>query len=712
MKKLILILISIVILTGIAKAEEEKRLYYLGGYLGYNVNLHFPEFAKLPPLANCCPKPGFENGNGGGLAIGALAQMEITNSVLLGLRLGYTQMDGTIEREVSDNNVSVIANGTDTYRDLVLNHSMEGSFSMINIEPNINFYFFESLSTFLGFRFGYMMDPTVYQQEQILAPEDIVFIEDNRVIRNDRDTALPSANNFQIHGMIGFGIDLPVFGDAVFTPELRYYLPLMEVTSLEGVKWSVSQLQLGASLKFPIYNEVTKPSREKYVIERDTIFTTSPDVDERITSLIDRDTSSYTMEFEEEEIVEIHVKENYETVLPQESYIQASIKAVGIDKNGKEQDVPKIVIEEIEVEEGFPLLPYVFFENNSADLNQTGQNLITKDAVDRFTEGEMSWNTLDIYSDMLNIIGERLKKNPKAKITIVGNNNNLGAETNNLELSKNRAEVVRNYLVDVWGINKSRIKLEKRNLPIKESNNDRADGQVENQRAEIYSNDLAIIQPVFLKDIRKESSPPVVMLIPYINSDKDIANWNISVNQNNKQIRNYSGSGEAAVQQWSVVEEPIPALEKPIDITLEAENAKGKKAKSQVQVQIEQKTIYKKREEIHDDKKFERYSLIVFDYDKSDLTDNHKKVLDQIKNKVKPESEVIISGYTDRTGELAYNKQLAQRRCEEVKNYLNLKNSNIKLNPVGSDKLLYDNDLPQGRYYSRTVKIEIITPIK
>ena len=73
MKKLILILISIVILTGIVRAEEEKRLYYLGGYLGYNVNLHFPEFTKLEPLANCCPEPGFENGNGGGFAIGALA---------------------------------------------------------------------------------------------------------------------------------------------------------------------------------------------------------------------------------------------------------------------------------------------------------------------------------------------------------------------------------------------------------------------------------------------------------------------------------------------------------------------------------------------------------------------------------------------------------------------------------------------------------------
>jgi outer membrane protein OmpA-like peptidoglycan-associated protein len=712
MKKLILILISIVILTGIAKAEEEKRLYYLGGYLGYNVNLHFPEFAKLPPLANCCPKPGFENGNGGGLAIGALAQMEITNSVLLGLRLGYTQMDGTIEREVSDNNVSVIANGTDTYRDLVLNHSMEGSFSMINIEPNINFYFFESLSTFLGFRFGYMMDPTVYQQEQILAPEDIVFIEDNRVIRNDRDTALPSANNFQVHGMIGFGIDIPVFSDATLTPEVRYYLPFMEVTGAENTKWSVSQLQLGAALKFPIYEETVRPRREKTVFERDTIITMSSEIEERTTRLIDRDTSIYTMNFEEEEVVEIRVKEEYETILPEESYIQVSLKTVGIDENGKEQDVPKIVIEEIEMEEGFPLLPYVFFRENSADLSETGQRLLLERQTGDFTEENMNWKTMDIYSDMLNIIGERLSKNPKAKITIVGNNKNLLNEKNNTNLSKARAEAVRDYLANVWKINESRIKLESRNLPQMESNNLIPDGQIENQRAEIYSDDLSIIQPVYLKDIRKKSSPPVVMLIPYINSNKDIQDWQMEVEQDGKIIRDYSGSGEAKVQNWNVIEPPVPALEKPITVSLNAENIKGKKAQTSTDLQIEQKTIRRKREVIKDDKKFERYSLIVFDYDKSELTPNHKRILDQLKSKITPEAEVIISGYTDRTGELAYNKGLARRRCDEVKNYLNLRDNNVKLNPVGSDKLLYNNDLPQGRYYSRTVKIEIITPIK
>jgi outer membrane protein OmpA-like peptidoglycan-associated protein len=715
MKKILLILMLIIIVVSPSRSEEEKRLYYLGGYMGYNANLHFSDFSKLDPLPNCCPK--FNSGDGGGIAIGLFGRIELTPSVLLGLRIGYTQMDGTLSRIDTSNNVTVVNNGNEVVRDLELKHSIDASFPMITLEPTSNFFFFKSLSTTVGFRMGYMMGPTIYQEERIQSPTDVTFM-DNRIIRNDINADLEKANNFQVHGVIGFGMGFPIFGNATITPEVRYYLPLMNVSDAalkedgsQG-KWEVSQLQMGASLQFPIFEEITKEVVEKYKFERDTIFTTSPDIEERFTKLIDRDTTIHNINFDDKEIVEINVKEEYETVLPQESYIQVSIKAVGIDENGKEQEVPKIVIEEIEMEEGFPLLPYIFFQPNSSDLAMTGLNLLTKPETESFAENNMNWNTMDIYSDMLNILGERLTKNSKAKITIVGNNNNLGNEANNLLLSQARADQVKDYLVDVWGINKSRIKTQKRNLPKMESNNERPDGQVENQRAEIVSNDLSIIQPVYLKDIRKRSSPPVVMLIPYVNSDKDIAEWSIGVEQDGKTIRQYSGQGDAEIQQWSVIEEPVPVLEKPIDLRLEATNEKGKKAVASTQLQIEQKTIRKKREIIKDDKKFERYSLIVFDYDKSELTKNHKRVLDQIKKKIDSGAEVVISGYTDRTGELEYNKQLAQRRCDEVKKYLNLNNNNVKLNPIGSDKLLYDNDLPQGRYYSRTVKIEIITPIK
>jgi len=38
--------------------------------------------------------------------------------------------------------------------------------------------------------------------------------------------------------------------------------------------------------------------------------------------------------------------------------------------------------------------------------------------------------------------------------------------------------------------------------------------------------------------------------------------------------------------------------------------------------------------------------------------------------------------------------------------------ANVSKYPIGSDELIFDNNTPQGRSYSRTVKIIIATPVK
>ena len=87
-------------------------------------------------------------------------------------------------------------------------------------------------------------------------------------------------------------------------------------------------------------------------------------------------------------------------------------------------------------------------------------------------------------------------------------------------------------------------------------------------------------------------------------------------------------------------------------------------------------------------------------------------VLEEIRKKIKPNSKVIIAGFTDKIGEEEYNKDLALRRCLETKKFLGVPDSQIILNPVGSEYLLYDNSTPQGRSYCRTVQITIETPIR
>ena len=73
-------------------------------------------------------------------------------------------------------------------------------------------------------------------------------------------------------------------------------------------------------------------------------------------------------------------------------------------------------------------------------------------------------------------------------------------------------------------------------------------------------------------------------------------------------------------------------------------------------------------------------SNVMFDYNKADLTEEGKAVLDQVlpiycqvlmKEEYKDYlAEIIIDGYTDTTGDYAYNLSLSQQRSLAVAQYL------------------------------------------
>ncbi|MPN13057.1 hypothetical protein SDC9_160377 [bioreactor metagenome] len=117
----------------------------------------------------------------------------------------------------------------------------------------------------------------------------------------------------------------------------------------------------------------------------------------------------------------------------------------------------------------------------------------------------------------------------------------------------------------------------------------------------------------------------------------------------------------------------------------------------------------KRSEQQSIDKEYEYYSLILFDFASRNLDDKHNRVIDFIKSRVKSNSIVIISGYTDSIGQYEVNKKIAVERAKAAAK--RLKFDNIEIRGVGKDDLLYDNTFPEGRFYCRTVTISIETPI-
>ncbi len=712
MKK-ILLLLTFIIFTGQTFSQniEDKPIIYVGGYVGYLLNFHNADFNRLRGYPNCCPQ--FTDGSGSSPAVGILLEYPLNPQWRAGLRFGIAGLSGDLQREQKIGNTEIVrADGFDNNEiaDALSNYEINSNIQIIGIEPFVNYYPIDNLNVNAGFRIGIMNNSTFDQSERLITPTNVVFTETGTRARNEaRNQEIPETNTLQFHPFIGIGYDIKIFKNASFTPEAKFYVPLSNISE---ENWSVNQLYFGASLKFPIMPSKEVKTIKKIEYQRDTVINQIAGLKDKELKLLTSREELKSKQVDDATIVETKtIFESYQLNIPRDAKFNESLVITGLNRDGTRQADPSIIIEEVETEERFPLLPYVFFREGDSQLDKTSMNLLTKSNIDKFNPDKLDWETLKIYSNLLNIIGHRLSKS-KSSITLTGTNNNLPKELGVPNLSKNRAEAVKNYLVDVWGIAPGRISIQSRNLPAKPANNDRSDGREENQRVEISSSDIAIIAPLDMKDIVRTANPPIIEIRPDLWSEVGIDKWEINVSQKGQLLRNYSGVGNGNNNSWDIEDEPIPSLEEPILVKLDYQDKSGNKRTIEKNLKISQLTIKKKRFELKDDKRIERFSLILFDYDKSELTEQQKKLLQDIKSKIQPNSKVIISGFADRTGEEAYNKELSARRNAEVQKILKVSDSQLVMQNVGSSELLYDNSSPEGRSYCRTVKVSIETPVK
>ncbi|MHB1148421.1 MAG: outer membrane beta-barrel protein, partial [Lutibacter sp.] len=133
-------------------------------------------------------------------------------------------------------------------------------------------------------------------------------------------------------------------------------------------------------------------------------------------------------------------------------------------------NAPLNVPGEIRVTETFPLRNYIYFDLESTDISKR-YVLLNKDQVKDFKEDQVevfapntelagrSKREMNVYYNILNILGDRMGKNPGSTIVLVGSSENGPAEGILM------AESVKKYLVDVFAIDATRIAIEGRNKP-------------------------------------------------------------------------------------------------------------------------------------------------------------------------------------------------------------------------------------------------------
>ena len=706
--KLLLIYIScFLFINSLIFSKDNEPLYYLGIGAAYQYNSHLAGFTQLPGIPNCCPE--FQTGNGSGFNLGLLFEIPFNEKIYFGAKINYSSLSAELLRyDKNIGNTSILFNGIESVEPVTVNHIIKSYIDMISLEPYVRYYFIHGLSGLIGFQTGYLTTGKFEQWEKITNPSDVIFLNEMSAVRNRTPIqSIPDLKRFQLFLMLGLGYDLQVGINTYLTPEIKFFQPLLNISS---VNWKVAPIQLGMTLRYPIYPTIEKINYFDTTYYRDTATIVKMGIEKESLTLVNKTTEIKREETGNKNYNHINIYETYSKEIPKTALMATSIEATGISSDGERTPNPTLIIEENEMEESFPLLPHVFFKKGNSNLEKTDMILLTKEQAGKFTEDSLPWRTLDIYSQLLNIIGSRAKKSGET-LTIIGCNNGMDID-NNLSLSESRALAVKEYLVNIWEIPINKINIQKQGLPDNPGNINIDDGQKENQRAEIKSSNFELLRPVLLKDILKTSNPPLVEIYPKIQTEAPLRHYEIIIQQQDKTIRKFEGDSLPDKLIWEVQQGVMPQLESPVNIIFNAEDIYGNHSLADTRLMIKQLTIKKKRYLLKDDKRIEKFSLIVFDYDKSEIKPHHKRILDNIKSKINLNSLVTIAGYADRTGDFDYNRDLAKRRCDEVQKYLHVPENNLKLKPMGSEELLYENNIPQGRSYCRTVIITIETPVE
>ncbi len=387
-----------------------------------------------------------------------------------------------------------------------------------------------------------------------------------------------------------------------------------------------------------------------------------------------------------------------QTIIP--PYISKLIKPLTIHlsiTNDEGSPIDTIFIESYRSRQLRPFLTYVFFDDNSSVIPLRYVQF-SKEQADKFSIRDLlGRNSLESYYYILNILGQRLKENQNATITITGCNSNQGKERNNKKLSAQRANAIKDYLVNIWEIEPTRIKTIARNLPEKPSNQKDPDAIAENRRVEITSDTWEIVAPIVIDDTLRFVTPGEVVIKSRVESESPIKSWELIANSGNENIAYFSGK-EKLQDQFSLnfanSEYLKSKLKEDLQAYMRVENPEETSVSDLVKVPV--KIVPK-------DSSINIYNLILFDFNRSDLNSTNRRIAEFIDNDISDDASVQVVGHTDRIGDDSYNLKLSDARAKSTAAVL--KNKNVEAYGVGEQNLLYDNTTPEGRFYCRTVQV-------
>jgi outer membrane protein OmpA-like peptidoglycan-associated protein len=394
-------------------------------------------------------------------------------------------------------------------------------------------------------------------------------------------------------------------------------------------------------------------------------------------------------------------------------------------------DAPRNVPTERRVREMFPLRNYVFFNTGSTEI-VSRYKLLKKEEVKSFradqletalplTQSGRSARQMNVYYNVINILGDRMVKYPSTTINLVGSSEN-GPED-----GKKMAESVKVYLVNVFDINPSRIgtkgqfkpdtasetlgKTRELELLLEGDHRVSIESSSSDLLMEFQSGPNSPLKPIEIVAIQEA---PVDSYVTFNvkGANEAFTSWSLKITDSEGLSQNF---GPYTQESISIPGKSILGTrpEGTYKVTMTGQTKSGTIIVKETTTHM----VLWTPSEIEEGLRFS----IIFDFDESKATSIYEKYLTEVVTpKIPKNGKVIIHGHTDVIGDVNYNQKLSMERANEVKRIIENKlsksgRSDVKfeIRGFGEDENVapFDNKLPEERSYNRTVIIDII-PIK
>ncbi len=389
---------------------------------------------------------------------------------------------------------------------------------------------------------------------------------------------------------------------------------------------------------------------------------------------------------------------------------------------------PKLIPETRRVKETFPLRKSIFFNMGSSEIPNRYVLLSQAEAAS-FKESQLqegqpeilssgrAKRQMDVYHNIINILGDRMRANNSITMTLVGSSDN------NPEDGKLMAENVKLYLVNNFGIASSRISTEGRDKPLIPSEKPGGTRELDllregDRRVDIVSTSSDMLLQVggensdYLKpvEITAYQLDPLDTHVIFTNQGAVdvLTSWKIEMTDEKGAVQYY---GPYFYDQASVPGKTILKDDKQGNYKV----AMIGQTKSGVTVRKESSVSLMKSQDVKEEGL--RYSVL-YEFDDSKTKAHYEKFLIEIVAPlITDNSTVIIHGHTDIIGEEKHNFNLSVERAKDAEmildkalNRAGKKGVKFETYGFGEEASMspFNNSFPEERFYNRTVIIDII----